>query len=44
MFSELNAEITFSEIENALRQIKLGRSGGADLFINEFLYYGKEVC
>ena len=43
MFSELNVEITFSEIENALRQLKLGRSGGPDLFINEFLYYGKEA-
>ena len=43
MFSELNVEITFSGIENALRQLKLGRSGGPDLFINEFLYYGKEA-
>ena len=43
MFSELNVEITFSEIENALRQLKLGRSGGPDLFINEFFYYGKEA-
>ena len=41
MFSELNVEITVSEIENAIRQLKLGRSGGPELFINEFLYYGK---
>ena len=43
MFSELNEEITVSEIENAIRQLKLVRSGGTDLFINEFLYYGKDA-
>ena len=43
MFSELNVEITVSEIENATRQLKIGRSGGPDLFINEFSYYGKDA-
>lgn len=43
MFNELNVEITLSEIKKAVRQLKLGRSGGADMFINEFLYYGNDV-
>ena len=30
------------EIQKAVRQLKLGRSGGTDMFINEFLYYGNE--
>ena len=42
MFSELNSEITMQEIQKAVRQLKLGRSGGTDMFINEFLYYGNE--
>ena len=41
MFSELNVENKVSEIENAKRQLKLGRSGGPELFINQFLYRGK---
>ena len=43
MFSALNLEITLSEIKKAVRQLKPGRSGGSDLFINEFLYYGNDV-
>ena len=43
MFSELNLEITLSEIKKAVRQLKFGRSGGSDLFINEFLYYENDV-
>ena len=43
MFNELNLEITLSEIKKAVRQLKLGRSGGSDMFINEFLYYGNEA-
>ena len=43
MFSELNLEITLSEIKKAVRQLKLVRSGGSDLFINELLYYGNDV-
>lgn len=43
MFNELNIEISFSEVEKAIQQLKLGRSGGPDLFINEFLYYGKNA-
>ena len=42
MFSELNLEISMQEIQKAVRQLKLGRSGGTDMFINEFLYYGNE--
>ena len=43
MFHELNWEITLSEIKKAVCQLKLGRSGASDLFINEFLYYGNDV-
>ena len=43
MFRKLNLKITLSEIKKAVRQLKLGRSGGSDLFINEFLYYGNYV-
>ena len=43
MFSILNLEITLSEIKKAVRQLKLGRSGGSDLFINEFLYDGNDA-
>ena len=43
MFNELNLEITLSEIKKAVRQLKLGRSGDSDMFINEFLYYGNEA-
>ena len=42
MFSELNLEFTMQEIQKAVRQLKLGRSGGSDMFINEFLYYRNE--
>ena len=41
MFSELNVEISRFEEERAVQQLKLGRSGGPDLFMNEFIYYGK---
>ena len=40
MIHELYSDITLSEIKKAVRQLKLGRSGGSDLFINEFSYYG----
>lgn len=43
MFSELNVEISRFEVERAVQQLKLGRSGGPDLFINEFIYYGKNA-
>ena len=43
MFNELNLPITLSEIKEAVRQLKLGRSGGPDLFLNEFLYYGNDA-
>ena len=33
-------EITLSEINKAVCQLKLGGSGSSDFFINEFLYYG----
>ena len=43
MFSEFNSEIPMQEIQKAIRQLKLGRSGGTDMFINDFfLYYGNE--
>ena len=38
MFSELNLEI-----KKAVRQLKLGRNGGSDVFIDEFLYYGNDA-
>ena len=36
MFSEFNLEISMQEIQKAIRQLKLGRSGGTDMFINDF--------
>ena len=35
MFNELNLKITLSKIKKEVRQLKLGRSGGSDMFINE---------
>ena len=43
MFSELNLEITLSEIKKAVCQLELGGSGSSDFVINEFLYCGYDV-
>ena len=40
MFEELNGSVTQEEIMRAIRQLKNGRSGGPDKFLNEFCVYG----
>ena len=40
MFDELNDTITLEEIMKAIRQVKNGRSGGPDKFLNEFFIHG----
>lgn len=41
MFSELNTEISNDEILQSISQLSNGRSGGPDMFLNEFLIHGK---
>ena len=40
MFDELNNNITVEEITRAINQLKNGRSGGPDKFLNEFFIHG----
>ena len=40
MFDELNCTITSDEIKKAIKQLKNGRSGGPDKFLNEFFIHG----
>ena len=40
MFEELNGSITQEEIMRAIKQLKNGRSGGPDKFLNDFFVYG----
>ena len=40
MFDELNVNITVEEIRRAINQLKTGRSGGPDKFLNEFFIHG----
>ena len=40
MFDELNCTITSVEIKKAIKQLKNGRSGGPDKFLNEFFIHG----
>ena len=43
MFAELNLDFTQEEVLNAIKQLKLNKSGGPDMLINEFLIYGKHI-
>ncbi len=43
MFAELDAEITSSEINSAITQLKSGRSGGPDMLLNEFFIHGRQL-
>ena len=43
MFEELNSVISEEEIVKAIKELKLNRSAGPDLLINEFFIYGKDV-
>lgn len=36
MFTELNVDIKHDEVKKACKDLKTGKSGGPDLFINEF--------
>ena len=40
MFDELNCAVTSDEIKSAIKQLKNGRSGGPDKFLNEFFIHG----
>ena len=40
MFDELNCTITVQEINKAIKNLKNGRSGGPDRFLNEFFIHG----
>ena len=43
MFAELNLDFTQEEVLNAIKQLKLNKSGGPDMLINEFLIHGKHI-
>ena len=43
MFATLNLDFTQEEVLNAIKQLKLNKSGGPDMLINEFLIYGKHI-
>ena len=43
MFEELNIGITHAEILNAIKQLKLNKSAGPDMLINEFFVHGKNT-
>ena len=42
-FEELNIPLTHKELEDAIQQLKGGKSGGEDLMINEFFVHGKDI-
>ena len=42
-FEELNIPLTHRELEDAIKQLKGGKSGGEDLTINEFFVHGKDI-
>ena len=41
-FEELNDVIEETEVLNAIKQLKHGKSSGEDLLINEFFFYGRD--
>ena len=41
MFEELNIGISHEEILNAIKQLKLNKSSGPDMLINECFVHGK---
>ena len=43
MFEELNVPIDIGEIEAGIKQLKMGKSAGEDLMINEFFTHGKNL-
>ncbi|XP_053393684.1 uncharacterized protein LOC128555432 [Mercenaria mercenaria] len=43
MFEELNVPFTNSDIITAIKQLKNNKSGGLDLYLNEFFKNGKDV-
>ncbi|MCW4282673.1 MAG: reverse transcriptase family protein [Candidatus Thiodiazotropha taylori] len=43
MFEELNAEISHSEVQKAVKQLKNGASAGPDMFLNEFFKNGSVI-
>ena len=43
MFAELDVEISTQEIDNAIRELNLGRSSGLDKLLNEFIIHGRNV-
>lgn len=43
MFSELDVVISVQEIHKAVKELKLCKSGGPDLFLNDFFKFGSNV-
>ena len=43
IFKDLNIGLSQDEVLNSIKQLKLNKSGGADMFINEFLVHGKHI-
>ena len=41
MFEELNIGISHEEILNAIKQLKLNKSSGPDMLLNDFFVHGK---
>ena len=42
-FDELNVPIELTEINNAIKQLKCGKSGGEDQLLNEFFVSGRDI-
>ena len=39
MFDELNVSIDICEVMNGIKELKQGKSSGADMLVNEFFYH-----
>ena len=43
MFDELNVSIDICEVMNGIKELKQGKSSGADMLVNEFFITGKDI-
>ena len=43
MFKKLDQPFSLEDINKGILELNLGKSGGPDKIINEFIYYGKDI-